>query len=75
MILGMAVLIALGCGDEEEDAARTDSPIWTGDPLTQTQSGPVRGIEGKANTWVWKAIPFAKPPVGPLRWKAPQNPD
>jgi len=75
MVLGIAILITLGCGDDEEDAARTDVPIWTGDPVVQTLSGTVRGFEEKANTWVWKAIPFAKPPVGPLRWKAPQDPD
>jgi len=67
--------LAAGCGDDEEIPGLTNDPSWTGDPLTQTRSGPVRGVEGKAETWVWKAIPFAKPPVGSLRWKAPRDPD
>ena len=78
MIVSVAALIGLlaaGCGDDEEILGPTNDPAWTGDPLTQTRAGPVRGVEGKAETWVWKAIPFAKPPVGALRWKAPRDPD
>jgi len=44
-------------------------------PVVETLYGPVKSYEDKAETWVWKGIPFAKPPVGSLRWKAPQDPD
>ncbi len=44
-------------------------------PVVETLYGPVRSYGDIADTWVWKAIPFAKPPVGDLRWKAPQDPD
>jgi para-nitrobenzyl esterase len=40
--------------------------------VVETRSGPVRGVEDAENTWAWKGIPFAAPPVGPLRWKAPR---
>lgn len=40
-----------------------------------TRGGAVKGFADEANTWVWKAIPSAKPPVGDLRWKAPQDPE
>ena len=39
-----------------------------------TQFGQIRGsING--NVYQFLGIPFAKPPVDSLRWKAPQNPD
>ncbi len=41
----------------------------------QTVYGTVSGFEDIANTWAWLGIPYAKPPVGTLRWQAPQNPD
>ena len=41
------------------------------DPIIQTQNGPVQGFT-KDNLQVFLGIPFAKPPVGDLRWKAPQ---
>ena len=61
-------------GGTQPTTVHTPSP-WTGDTLVQTLYGPVKGFEDQSNTWVWKAIPYAKPPVGELRWKAPQDPD
>ena len=40
-----------------------------------TQYGQIKGMESEANTLAWKGIPYAKPPVGTLRWKAPREPD
>ncbi|SFQ45134.1 carboxylesterase/lipase family protein [Parafilimonas terrae] len=40
-------------------------------PVVQTQAGSVSGIvQNDIN--IFKGIPFAAPPVGELRWKAPQ---
>ncbi|MCX8043214.1 MAG: carboxylesterase family protein [Desulfobacterota bacterium] len=52
-----------------------DTSLWSGDPLVTTLYGRVQGFEDNASTFVWKAIPYAKPPVGAMRWKAPQNPE
>ena len=47
----------------------------TRSPLVRdTVYGQVEGAEG-AGAYYWKGIPFAKPPVGALRWKAPVEPD
>jgi para-nitrobenzyl esterase len=43
-------------------------------PLVQTTSGKVRGEQRKAHQ-VFRGIPYAKPPLGPLRFRAPQPPD
>jgi len=48
---------------------------WTGSEVVHTLYGDVKGFADQNHTWVWKAIPFAKPPVGDLRWKAPQDPE
>lgn len=43
-------------------------------PMIQTKYGTVRGVkEGECT--VFKGIPYAKPPIGGLRFRAPQKPD
>jgi para-nitrobenzyl esterase len=41
-----------------------------------TAQGVVVGIDDSARTgtYAWLGIPFAQPPVGPLRWRAPAQP-
>ncbi len=59
-----------GTGDQPSGFAGT-----SGDPLVvKTASGLVKGNYAD-QTIVWKGLPFAKRPVGNLRWKAPQEPD
>jgi len=42
--------------------------------LVETEYGKLNGyVNGDAI--VWKGVPYAKPPVGDLRWTAPQDPD
>ena len=48
---------------------------WVDNATVTTNRGDVRGFEDNYTTWVWKAIPYARPPVGELRWQAPQDPD
>lgn len=39
--------------------------------LVTTKTGKIEGIEAEGYT-IFKGIPYAKPPVGAFRWKAPQ---
>ncbi len=44
-------------------------------PLRQTTFGPVAGVASPADGSIsWKGIPFAAPPVGERRWRAPVPP-
>lgn len=43
----------------------------TGDPVVRTEGGPVRGtVHEKVR--VFQGVPYAAPPVGPLRWQNPK---
>ena len=43
----------------------------------QTRFGKIVGVDDsrRNGTYAWKGVPFAQPPVGELRWKAPVDPD
>ena len=40
--------------------------------LRSTRAGDLVGFIDKHGTRAWRGIPFAEPPVGNLRWRAPQ---
>ena len=50
------------------------APLADPDSLRLTPLGPVIGIADKHDTHAWLGIPYAQPPVGALRWKAPRPP-
>ncbi|MEZ4403663.1 MAG: carboxylesterase family protein [Kofleriaceae bacterium] len=85
--LGAVALVVAACGggggDGEPDAAggdadgAVDAPAAACTPTAgaaaervATTSGVVRGAMDGA-TWAYKGVPFAAPPVGPLRLRAP----
>ncbi len=46
---------------------------WDNEATIQTKYGMISGFLDKSS-WCWKGIPYASPPVGSLRWKAPLDP-
>ena len=70
LVLALAAPV-IGCGD----TVLRELSTWTWDETVQTLYGPVVGFEDGADAWVWKAIPYAQPPVAKLRWRAPIDPD
>lgn len=63
-------MLAFGCGGGN-GGGTVQSPV-----LKATHLGMVEGVDDTtAGVYSWKGIPFAKPPVGDLRWKAPVEPD
>ena len=47
------------------------APVWAADRV-ETANGPVEGTTEQSGIHVYRGIPFAAPPLGDLRWKAPQ---
>ena len=77
LILLSALLISGGGYFVIKHLKRTTPPVAVTDPQTRrtTLNGVVIGFSEPNNTDCWRGIPFAKPPVGKLRWKAPLPPD
>ena len=49
-----------------------DPPVVVPDTLRETLSGSVVGFRDRGVN-VWLGIPFARPPKGDLRWRAPRS--
>jgi para-nitrobenzyl esterase len=64
MVIGTSAAALLsGCGGSDDPTVRA------------TSYGMVQGgWDAPTDTYSWKGIPFAQPPVGALRWKAPVAP-
>jgi para-nitrobenzyl esterase len=64
-----AVLVLVSCATVERSSAMTAFPA----PVVNAPAGTLQGT-AERNLRVFKGIPFAQPPVGPLRWRAPVAP-
>ena len=53
-------------------SAKVVPPLPDPASLRETGSGAVVGFADRFDTWSWRGIPIAAPPVGELRWRAPQ---
>ncbi len=51
-----------------EHFARASSPRH----VVTTVAGKLSGFEANATTWQYLGVPYAKPPLGDLRWRPPQ---
>ena len=67
-------LAACGGGGTEASADLQSSSAKSGLVRT-THLGDVRGAPDASNTFSWKGIAYAKPPVDALRWQPPQEPE
>lgn len=80
VLMFLAALLAVSSSDYVH-AAATSAPASQQDadsmrPERQTHEGVVIGaVQRATNTLSWKAIPYARPPIGELRWMAPQPPE
>ena len=63
------MLLALGLAGAAQAGAMIAIP---GDPV-KTQGGPVAGTRLESGVKAYLGVPFAKPPVQDLRWRAPES--
>jgi para-nitrobenzyl esterase len=67
--LGVVCLVLLvGCRE------RTPAPTPDASSRRTTPSGSVVGFVGRYGSHVWRGLPYAAPPVGDQRWRAPAPP-
>jgi para-nitrobenzyl esterase len=73
MLLVAVAFIAVGLAFPSDAAYASNDKGRLG-PLVTIQQGMIEGFNDASNTWSWQGIPYARPPVGKLRWKAPITP-
>ena len=71
---GLIFLVCACASGLKFSAARFPAGQWSGRTLVQTHDGLINGHRDLDNTFAWLGIPYASPPVGDLRWKAPREP-
>jgi para-nitrobenzyl esterase len=49
-------------------------PVQSEQAVRKVEGGEIVGYENASGVLVWQGIPFAAPPLGELRWKAPRPP-
>jgi len=71
LAFAFSVLLAVGCGRGDGEPSKSAVPPRPSDPaLVQTVAGGLRGIVAKDHR-LFAGIPYAAPPIGPLRWQPP----
>jgi para-nitrobenzyl esterase len=73
--IGGVLWLAVGCGSANDPTSLASSTVEAlgspAQPIVLTDRGPVRGVSTPAGD-EFLGIPYAAPPVGVLRWRAPQ---
>ena len=66
-VVALFLVATAGLAGCRADGGASDEPA----PVVETAAGPVRGLTHDG-IQSWRGVPYAAPPVGPLRWRPPQ---
>jgi para-nitrobenzyl esterase len=65
----LLLLLQFACGRDE-----SPPPIVDDSSAREITLGKLVGFKSEEGAHVWRGIPFAEPPIGALRWRAPRPP-
>jgi para-nitrobenzyl esterase len=70
-VLALSLVVLAGCRKEHAWSVADADPAT----LRTVAGGQVVGGQGRYGSLAWLGIPFAAPPTGDLRWRAPRLPE
>jgi len=72
-VAALALILATACLTAVDTGVAIAAPRAGGDPTVTIEGGAVRGV-AVAGGYAFRGLPYAAPPTGNLRWRAPQPP-
>ncbi len=73
-VLSISFFSCASSGGNQDENTTSEETLAERQLIRETQSGLIKGMTDNG-TLSWLGIPYAKPPVGDLRWRAPRDPD
>ena len=73
LALATCAVLSFSCAATSSASNEDDTAIG----VVSTTYGDAMGVQGEAykNVTLFKGVPYAAPPIGDLRWKAPESPE
>jgi para-nitrobenzyl esterase len=75
-ISGLFLVLVIVAGAAYAYLAPEDkpAPVASDNTLIKLDTGDIIGFQNSLGVSIWRGVPFAQPPVGDLRWRAPRPP-